>query len=148
MELQELCEKLLKNGTVVEKLSMEETAEDKGLSFRSLQEPVHEKLNDKSSVDSAVVHSSSIIDEAKREARESEQENKCNIFMKQNKIMFWAERVILFSICAAVAGGFTVPVIIYAVSGDRGNTTRLSRDLRLFDSCSNTVTQVCKCTYV
>jgi len=65
----------------------------------------------------------------------------CCTFIKRNRILLWVEIVFLVSICTAVAGGFTVPIIIYAVAAtDRGNaTTSLSNDF----SCSDTIVQVC-----
>ena len=48
----------------------------------------------------------------------------------------------------AVAGGFTVPIFIYALDTDRGDNSTLSIDLDL-DNCpvSNTNIQVCLRSY-
>ena len=116
-------------------------ADNKRLS--SVEMPAHNKLSDTSAINSAVVHSLFKIDETRKI---TQKENKCCTFVKRysrDKILFWLERILLVCFCAAIAGGFTVPIIIYAVDRDLGNTTKLSSDLDL-DSCSNTVTQVCK----
>ena len=150
MELRKLCDKqkmnkLFETSIPVENFNLLKNAEDKTTNKSLiLEKPVRESMDNRSSINSAVVHSLFKIDEtSENEAKRNEQkENKCYTFIKQHKILFWVERVFLFSICAAVAGGFTVPIIIYAVDTDRGNTTRLSSDLD-FDTCANTVTQVC-----
>ena len=116
-------------------------ADNKRLS--SVEKPAHNKLSDTSAINNAVVHSLFKIDETRKI---TQKENKCCTFVKRysrDKILFWLERILLVCFCAAIAGGFTVPIIIYAVDTDLGNTTKLSSDLDL-DSCSNTVTQVCK----
>ena len=121
-----------KNDTPVDKFTTAITeAEIEGLNKSSISS---------SSISSRVVHSLFKIDET-REPKE----NRCYTFVKQHKILFWVERIFLFCICTAVAGGFTVPIIIYAVDTDLGNATTLSSDLD-FDNCSNTITQVCKLT--
>ena len=114
-----------KNGTPLDMLAtaMKE-AEVKGLN--------------KASINSTAVHSSFKIDETREQ-----KENRCYTFIKQYKNLFWVERIFLLCICAVVAGGFSIPIIIYAVDTDLGNTTRLSSDLD-FDNCSNAITQVCK----
>ena len=77
-----------------------------------------------------------------------EKENKsnqsnCCTYLKQNTIM-WIKRVVLILICVAVAGGFTVPIIIYAVDMDRGDNSTISIDLDV-DKCqlSDSDVQVC-----
>ena len=92
-------------------------------------------MGDTLSINSAVVRSLFKIDENKGNG------NKCYNFIKQKKILIWIERVFLIAVCTAVVGGFTVPIIIYAVNTDRGQS---SSDLDL-DSCSNVTIQVCKC---
>ena len=125
-----------KNGTTVDKFTTAITeAEAEGLNKSSISSP---------SISSRVVHSLFKIGETREQ-----KENRCYTFVKQHKILFWVERIFLFCICTAVAGGFTVPIIIYAVETDLGNSTTLSNDLD-FDNCSNTITQVCKmmkCNY-
>ena len=83
----------------------------------------------------------------KIEAKEdkSDQTN-CCIYLKKNIV--WIERVVLILICVAVAGGFTVAIIIYAVDTDRGDNSTLSLDLDV-DNCqiSSSDAQVCY-TYV
>ena len=149
VELQEPSEKHKMNkllerniGIPVDKFrSTMDPADKKCLSL--VEEPAHNKLSDTSSISSAVVQSLFKMDET-REI--TQKENKCCTFVKRyprDKILFWLERILLVCFCAAIAGGFTVPIIIYAVDTDLGNTTKLSSGLDL-DSCSNTVTQVCK----
>ena len=119
---------------------------DKSLSSKeakrglNLEKCVPEELamGDTSSINSAVVRSLFKIDESKRNKGNK---IKCYNFIKQKKILIWIERVFLIAVCIAIVGGFTVPIIIYAVNTDRGDNTRLSSDLDL-DSCS---IQVCKC---
>ena len=65
---------------------------------------------------------------------------------KHNKKLL--EWIILVSICIAIAGGFTIPTIIYALNTNRGENKSLSSDFSL-DSCPNTsplntTVQVCK----
>lgn len=68
----------------------------------------------------------------------------CCTTLKQTTILVWTERIFLISICLAVAGGFIVPIIIYAVDTDRGGNSTLSIDLDI-DNCpvSDTDIQVC-----
>ena len=77
------------------------------------------------------------------EAKENKSnQSNCCTHLKQN--IMWMERVILILICVAVAGGFTVPIIIYAVDTDRGYT--ISRSIELdVDNCkiSTSDVQVC-----
>ena len=81
----------------------------------------------------AMVRSLFKIDETKKSDG-----NSC----KQSKIVFWIEKFVLIWICIAVAGGFTVPIIIYALDTDRGNNTRSLSDFNL-NSCPTTLVQVC-----
>ena len=97
-----------------------------------------ELLEDTASISSAVVHSLFKINETKKQKRNE----KCYYFIKQNKaIMLWMERVFLISICTAIAGGFTMPIIIYAINANQGDDSRLSSALDL-ESCSNITSQV------
>ena len=76
------------------------------------------------------------------EAKENKSDHtKCYTYLKQK---VWIERVVLISICVAVAGGFTVPIIIYAVDTDRGDNSTISFDLDV-DNCqiSTSDVQVC-----
>lgn len=105
----------------------------------------------KSSIDSsAVVYTLFTLDRGsdKSEGIEDKQkENKCYSCIRKRSMLYWVEIVCLFSFCALVAGGFTVPIIIYMKQGsDLGNTTTSEADFDLdFDSCSNSsTTQVCK----
>ena len=125
VELQEPSEKHKMNkllerniGIPVDKFrSTMDPADKKCLSL--VEEPAHNKLSDTSSISSAVVHSLFKMDET-REI--TQKENKCCTFVKQYnyKILFWLERILLFCFCAAIAGGYTVPIIIYAVDTDLG----------------------------
>ena len=104
-----------------------------------LEKCVSEKPSDTLSIDSAaVVRSLFKVDETKK--------NKSNFctFIKQYKIFIWIERIFLISICIAIAGGFTVPTIIYALNTDRGENKSLSSSDFNLDSCPNTTAQVCK----
>jgi len=38
---------------------------------------------------------------------------------RSNKALEWIKKIILVLICIAVAGGFSVPIVIYFVAGDR-----------------------------
>ena len=74
-------------------------------------------------------------------------ENICYSFIKQQKILPWVEKVVLISICVAVAGGFSVPIIMYAVSADdssAGNTITIDNFMIDFN-CSHIIPQVCTC---
>ena len=105
--------------------------------------PDHKKLSGSSSINDVVTHSVFKIDET-REI--TQRQNKCCTFVTgRYKILFsnWLERILLFCFCAAIAGGFTVPIIIFAVDTDLGNATKFSSDLD-FGSCSDTAAQVCK----
>ena len=120
-----------KNGTPLDMLAtaMKE-AEVKGLN--------------KSSISSASINQSTVVCSLfKIDETREQKENRCYTFIKQYKNLFWVERIFLLCICTAVAGGFSIPIIIYAVNTDLGNTTRLSSDID-FDICSNAITQVCK----
>ena len=123
------------NGTSVDKIRSKKQV-DKSL---NLEKQVPKFSNTLLSIDSTVINSSFKIEDAK-----NNKQNKNNFcpFIKGNKILIWVERVIVFSICTAVAGGFTVPIVIFAVNADRGNTTKLSSDLD-FNICSNISVQVC-----
>ena len=67
----------------------------------------------------------------KEKENKSDQSNCCT-HLKQNTM--WIKRVVLILICVAVAGGFTVPIIIYAVDTDRGDNSTISIDLDV-DNC-------------
>ena len=107
--------------------------------------------SDKSPYKNLTLSSNPLIDSAAVEFKTIETgENKCYSFIKLQKILPWVEKVFLISICAAIAGGFTVPIILYGLSADdssTGNTTltRILDDIMRidFDSCSHTVSQVC-----
>ena len=106
-----------------------------------LEKRVSEKPSDTISIDSAaVVRSLFKVDEIKK--NKSKLNNFCT-FIKHNKILIWIERIILVFICIAIAGGFTIPTIIYALNTDRGENKSLASDFNL-DSCPNTTVQVCK----
>ena len=120
--------------------------EDKSLSLEKTDCIKVRPPNDTSSIKSEVGHSFK-IDES-REIKQKENKRYtlcCAYFIKEYNILFWLERVLLVFICTAIAGAFTVPIIIYAVDTDLGNSTQLaiySNNLNL-DDCSNTATQVC-----
>ena len=76
------------------------------------------------------------------EAKENKSDQiKCCTYLKQK---VWIERAVLILICVAVVGGFTVPIIIYAVDTDRGDNSTISIDLDV-DNCqiSTSDVQVC-----
>ena len=86
----------------------------------------------------------------KIEAKEdkSDQTN-CCIYLKQNIVWsVWIERVVLILICVAVAGGFTVPIIIYAVDTDRGDNSTISIDLPDVDNCQISTSDDVQVCYV
>ena len=102
-----------------------------------------EQLEDAASISSAVVHSLFNLEETKKQKRK---EKCCHLAMKQNKIMHWMERIFLVSICTTIAGGFTMPIIIFAVNANQEDISRLSSALDL-GSCSNITSQVCSYVY-
>jgi len=77
--------------------------------------------------------------------RENKLTSNCYACIKRIPLLVWVERVFLISICTAVAVGFTVPIIIYAVDTDRGDNGTVSIDFDL-NNCpaSNTIVQVSK----
>ena len=107
-----------------------------------------EKCNsDKSeTISDEVVRSSFKVDEEKK--NKSNQYNCCT-YLKQTTALWWTERVILILVCIAIAAGFTVPIIIYAIDTDRGDNSTLSIDIDV-DSCQTLSSmssdiQVCLC---
>ena len=68
---------------------------------------------------------------------ENQDESRHHTYLK--KILLW---VSIIFVCSVTAGGYTIPIIIYAMDADRGdgNTTIVSFD----DNCSNTTAEVCK----
>jgi len=132
-ELRNPCdEEMNELGTVADKsMSSKELRADK-----SLEKCVPE--SDALSIDITVPCSLFKMDQ-KRENRLDD--SNCYTFFKQTRILLWLEIVSLISICIAVAGGFTVPIII-AANTDRENNFTLSSDH--LDSCVNRATQVCK----
>ena len=77
------------------------------------------------------------------EAKENKSDHiKCCTYLKQK---VWIERVVLISICAAVAVGCTVPIIIYAVDTDRGDNSAISIDLDV-DKCQMSISDVQVCS--
>ena len=77
------------------------------------------------------------------ETKNNGEGNSCCIqFIRRSKIVFWIERVVLIWICIAVAGGFSVPIVIYACDTDRGNNTR-SLSFNLNNCPATTLVQVC-----
>ena len=89
---------------------------------------------------SSEVASSAFKIDAKED--KSDQTN-CCIYLQQNIV--WIERAILILICVAVAGGFTVPIIINAIDTERGDNSTISIDLDV-DNCqmSTSDVQVCQ----
>jgi len=126
-----------KNGTVLDKPSEE--------ADKSLAENQQENGLDKSgTTTSALVYSSLETDETFAKESKSDQNNLCT-YLKQTATLVVAERLFLIFICIAVAGGFTVPIIIYALDTDRGDNSTLSIDFDV-DNCPavpNTNVQVC-----
>ena len=97
-------------------------------------------------IDSAVVRSSFKLRDQSNEQKTKMRRNSgsCN-FIRQSKILLWMERIVLISICIAIAGGFTVPIIIYAADTYRsGNNTRSFSDFN-FDGCQNATAHVQVC---
>ena len=144
MELDKPCEKhkmnkLLENSIDIPMDMFRSTMKTDDKCSSSVERPDNKKLNNSSSINGVVTHSLFRIDETKESTR---RQNICCTFAKRYKILFWVERILLFCFCAAIAGGFTVPIIIFAVDTDLGNTTELSSDLD-FGSCSDTAAQVC-----
>lgn len=72
----------------------------------------------------------------------------CYTYLKQTAVLQRMERAILISVCIAIAAGFTVPIIIYAIDTDGGdNSYTVSLDIDV-DSCQtlsamSSDTQVC-----
>ena len=98
-----------------------------------------EKLGDTLSINSATVRAM-----FKMDANKSRQgKNNCCTFVEKKKIQSCVEKTFIIFICMVIAGGFTVPIIIYGSNTDRGKNTTLTDDLNL-DSCSNASAQVCK----
>ena len=125
-------DEMLENGITVDKFWSSKEA-------LTLEKHVPEKPP--LSTDSTVVHSLFKTEEIKKN---KQIKDKCYRFMKKNKILFWVERIVLCSVCIAVAGGFTVPIIVYGgMNMGQGNTTKLLSDLDL-DSCSSITVQVCR----
>ena len=137
-------DEILESGIPEESFGSMKETEDKSSSLEKTDGIKGQPPNDTSSFKSEVVHSFK-IDES-REIKQKESNGYslcCTSFIKECKILFWIEMVLLIFICTAVAVGFTVPIIIYAVDTDLGNSTQqYSSDLNL-DDCSNTATQVC-----
>lgn len=134
---------ILENGIPVDSFGSMKETEDKSLSLEKTNGIKGRLLSDTaSSIKSEVVHSFK-IDESRDIKQKAESKHHTFHFIKEYNILFWMEKVLLIVIFTAVAGGFTVPIIIYAVDTDLGNSTQLhSNDLNL-DDCSNTATQVC-----
>ena len=99
---------------------------------KSLEKCEEKDDGDKSgTISDEVVRFSFKVDEEKKS--KSNQYNCCT-YLKQTAILWWAERVILISVCIAIAVGFTIPVIIYAIDTDRGENSTISIDIDV-DSC-------------
>lgn len=84
---------------------------------KSLEKRENERVSGNSTINSAMLPSSFKLD--------SENENRSdqiNFAFREAfaylKRSVWIERAILISVCIAVAAGFTVPIIIYALSSD------------------------------
>ena len=93
-----------------------------------------------------VVRSSFKVDDEKKS--KSNQYSYCT-YLKQTTVLWWTERVILILVCIAIAVGFTVPIIIYAIDTDRGHNSTLIIDIDV-DSCQTLSSmssdiQVCLC---
>ena len=129
-----------------DKLRFSKEADKNWLSLPNLEKAIPEKPVDALPIDSAVVPSMFKIDKAKKN-NELGNGNSCCNFIRQNKkrILFWIEMIVLICICIAIAGGFTVPIIIYALGTNRANNTRSLSDFDL-NSCSNTTMQIQVCT--
>ena len=103
--------------------------------------------SDKSeTISDEVVRSSFKVVEEKK--AKSSQYNCCTD-LRQTAALWWTERVILILVCIAIAAGFTIPIIIYAVDTDRADNSTLSIDIDV-DSCQalssmSSDTQVCLC---
>lgn len=75
-------------------------------------------------------HSSFNTDEANNKSDRRD----CCTHLKQSVILVWIERIILISVCVAIAGGFTVPIIIYVIDTDQGGNSTISVDFDI-DNC-------------
>lgn len=94
-------------------------------------------------IDSGVIRSFFKADESSEEVESGHQS--CCSCWKLPAVRTWIERIVLISICAAVAGAFTAPIIIYAIDADRGSDGEDSTifiDLDL-DNCQDESIQVC-----
>jgi len=104
---------------------------------KSLEKSVSDKSK---TISSEVIRSLLKIDEAQKS---KPNQSACCSYLKRNFVLI--ERVVLISICIAIAGGFTVPIIIYAVDTDRGDNSTISIDIDV-DNCPTSISgdmQVC-----
>ena len=128
----EKAKELFENGTGVDRSSKDLEPNDKGV-----------KKHDEAGSSVVVVRSSFKVGEAAKNKSNLLQARNCCAYLKQAAVLIWIERVFLISICVAVAVGFTVPIIIYAVDTDRGSdNSTLSIDLYV-DNCPSFDMQVC-----
>ena len=115
MELKDSCSQV-ENKTPGEKNGFRNEFKDAKHGLKSEPKSAYEKLSSNPLLSSAAVEFKTI----------ETGKNKCCSFNKQQKILPWVEKFFLISICVALAGGFSVPIIMYAVSADdspAGNTT-------------------------
>ena len=104
---------------------------------------LEKRISEKPGADTLSINSATVV-RSLFKVDERKKPNFCT-FTKHNKIFI--EWIIVVSICIAIAGGFTIPTIIYALNTDRGENKSLSSDFNLdSDSCPNTTLylQVCK----
>ena len=133
---EEKATELFGNGAVVDR------------SLNDLEPTAHKGLKPemKENGSAAVARYSSFAVEEVREVAKIKSRqalSNCCTYLKQGAILVWIERVSVISICIAVAIGFTIPIIIYAVDTDRGSdNSTLSIDLDV-DNCPSFDVQVC-----
>ena len=100
---------------------------------KSLENSEEERVRGNSTIGSVVVRSSFKINEAKETDRPKQGGNRFFAYLKRFAALAWIERIILISVCVAVAAGFTTPIIIYALDTDLGDNATISIDI---DNCS------------
>ena len=139
-KIQDLSDKENVNEYIENGIVVEEKSSDKSTG-RNTENCEEERGCDNSTIDNLVARSSSFKIDESNEKRS----NKSNFFAYFTgiTILVWIERIILSSICVAVAAGFASPIIIYALDADVGDNATIPVDIDV-DNCpgSNTDEQV------
>ena len=104
--------------------------------------PEADKSLEKSACDKNETISSAVTLPSAASSKVDKEVAKNNKLNQQIATLVWIERIFLISICTAVAGAFTVPIIIYALDMDRGDNSTISIDLNV-DNCTTLDVQVC-----